>query len=67
MPIGMTVATILGIVVAVGQPTGWLTAAAVSLGVALVVTIIGNVPINLRTGSIAETTAPEGFIAMRRR
>lgn len=34
---------------------------------ALVVTIIGNVPINLRTGRITETTAPEGFIAMCRR
>lgn len=67
MPIGMTLATILGVVVAVGQPSGWLIAAAVSLGVALVVTIIGNVPINLRTGRITETTAPEGFIAMRRR
>src|SRR5699024_337421 len=48
-------------------PSGWLITAAVSLGLALAVTIIGNVTINLRTGRIRETSAPEDFIAMRRR
>lgn len=67
MPIGMTAAMVLVIIVAVATPTGWLIAAAVSLGVALIVTILGNVPINLRTGRIAQNDAPAGFIAMRRR
>lgn len=67
MPIGMTAATVLAIVVAVANPSGWLIAAATSLGVALIVTIIGNVPINLRTGRIAQKEAPAGFTAMRRR
>ncbi|GAA1851516.1 anthrone oxygenase family protein [Brevibacterium marinum] len=67
MPIGMTAAAVLGIIVAIANPSGWLIAAAISLGVALAVTIIGNVPINLRTGRIPEASAPEGFIAMRRR
>ena len=34
---------------------------------ALIVTILGNVPINLRTGRITQHTAPKDFIAMRRR
>ena len=67
MPFGMTIATVLGIIVAINDPSGWLIAAAVSLSVGLIVTIIGNVPINLRTGRITEATAPKGFIAMRRR
>lgn len=67
MPVGMTVATILAISLAIATPSAWLVAAAVSLGVALVVTIIGNVPINLRTGRIDQDTAPAGFITMRRR
>ena len=67
MPVGMTAAMALAIVVAVATPSGWLIAAAVCLGVALAVTIVGNVPINLRTGRIALKDAPAGFIAMRRR
>lgn len=67
MPIGMTVATVLGIIVAINDPSAWLVVAAISLSIALIVTIIGNVPINLRTGRITEKAAPEGFIAMRRR
>ncbi|GAB3116677.1 hypothetical protein GCM10027055_26620 [Janibacter alkaliphilus] len=67
MPIGMTLTTVLGVSLAVSMPSAWLVAAAVSLGIALVVTIIGNVPINLRTGRIHAERAPEGFIAMRRR
>lgn len=67
MPIGMTMATALGIIVAINAPSAWLVFAAISLSIALIVTIIGNVPINLRTGRITEETAPKGFIAMRRR
>lgn len=67
MPVGMTLAAVLAIVLAVDNPTVWLALAAISLGIALVVTIIGNVPINLRTGRINEEAAPEGFLAMRRR
>ncbi|MGO1182207.1 MAG: anthrone oxygenase family protein [Micrococcaceae bacterium] len=67
MPAGMTAASVLAIILAVENPSGWLIAAALTLGVALGVTIAGNVPINLRTGRIRRTTAPEGFIAMRRR
>lgn len=67
MPVGMTLATILAISLTIATPSAWLIAAAVSLAVALVVTIIGNVPINLRTGRIDQETAPDGFIAMRRR
>jgi Domain of unknown function (DUF1772). len=67
MPVGMTAAAALAIAVAIATPTAWVIAAAVSLGVALAVTIVGNVPINLRTGRISQAAAPEGFIAMRRR
>lgn len=67
MPVGMTAATILAISIAIVTPVGWLIAAAASLGIALIVTILGNVPINLKTGRINQETAPEGFIAMRRR
>lgn len=67
MPVGMTLATVLAISLAVATTSGWLITAAVSLALALAVTIIGNVPINLRTGRINQETAPDGFIAMRRR
>lgn len=67
MPIGMTAATVLAITVAIPTPSAWLISAAVALGIALIVTIFGNVPINFRTGRIKQDTAPEGFIAMRRR
>lgn len=67
MPVGMTAAAVLAIIVAVDNPNAWLISAAVSLAIALIVTIIGNVPINTRTGRIRESVAPEGFIAMRRR
>src|SRR5699024_11422243 len=67
MPVGMTVATALAIIIAINDPSAWLTSAAISLGLALTVTIIGNVPINARTGRISADTAPAGFIAMRRR
>lgn len=66
MPIGMTAAVVLGIIVAINESSGWLIAAAISLSVALIVTIVGNVPINLRTGRITAETPPKDFIAMRR-
>lgn len=67
MPVGMTVATVLAIIVAINTADVWLIVAAVSLGIALVLTIVGNVPINARTGRIGQETAPDGFISMRRR
>lgn len=67
MPIGMTAAAALGIILAIDHPSGSLIAAALSLSIALAVTIIGNVPINHRTGRIRETSAPDDFLAMRRR
>lgn len=67
MPVGMTAATVLGISTAVADPSTWTITAAASLAVALALTIVGNVPINVRTGRIRQQTAPEGFIAMRRR
>lgn len=67
MPVGMTAAAALGIAVAIERPSALLIAAAGVLAVALVVTIAGNVPINLRTGRITGRMAPEGFITMRRR
>ncbi|UVI35019.1 DUF1772 domain-containing protein [Brevibacterium spongiae] len=67
MPVGMTAAAVLAIIIAIDDPNAWLVSAAISLGIALVVTIIGNVPINARTGRITKEAAPEGFIAMRRR
>src|SRR5699024_10473206 len=63
----VTIATGLAIIIAINDPSAWLTSAAISLGLALTVTIIGNVPINARTGRISADTAPAGFIAMRRR
>lgn len=67
MPVGMTLAVVLAIALAIDSGSGWVIAAAVIVSVALVVTILGNVPINIRTGRIDAETAPEGFIAMRRR
>ncbi|KAB1656855.1 DUF1772 domain-containing protein [Pseudoclavibacter chungangensis] len=67
MPVGMTAAAALGVAAAIATPTPLLVTAATSLAVALVVTIVGNVPINLRTGRMTETTASDSFIRMRRR
>lgn len=67
MPIGMTAAPVLAGISASGHGSGWFVAAAVVLTIALIITIFGNVPINLRTGRIRQTTAPDGFIPMRRR
>lgn len=67
MPGAMTAATVLAVSMAVATPSGWLITAAASLAVALLVTILGNVPINLETGRINEANATEEFIVMRRR
>lgn len=67
MPVGMTAAAVLATILAFQKPSILLIAAAVSLVVALVVTIFGNVPINVRTGHLPSGDAPEGFITMRRR
>lgn len=67
MPVGMTAAAVLAGILAGQTGSAWIVAAAVVLTVALVVTIAGNVPINLRTGRIREQRAPEGFLSMRRR
>lgn len=67
MPIGMTLATVLAVTLAVADPSAWMIGAAGCLAAALVVTIVGNVPINLRTGRISARTAPDGFLTMRRR
>lgn len=67
MPVGMTAAAVLAAVLAGQTGNGWVIASAVVLTVALLVTIAGNVPINLRTGRIRGQEVPEGFIRMRRR
>lgn len=67
MPVGMTAAPILAGIGAGTTGSAWYIAAAVVLTIALIATILGNVPINLRTFFIKDTSAPEGFIAMRRR
>lgn len=67
MPVGMTLAPILGGLLAAREGGALLVAASGVLALALVVTILGNVPINVRTGRIATNEAPDGFEAMRRR
>src|SRR5699024_1856726 len=67
MPVRRTGARAPATIIAINGPSAWLTSAANSLGLALTVTIVGNVPINARTGRISADTAPAGFIAMRRR
>lgn len=67
MPIGMTLGVILGIALAIDHTNYFTISAAITLVVALIVTIFGNVPINAQTGRITETTATKEFITMRRR
>lgn len=66
MPVGMTAAAVLAGILAGQAREPWSIAAAVVLAVALVVTVAGNVPINVRTGRIGEDV-PEGFLQMRRK
>ena len=66
MPIGMTLGVILGIALAIEHTNYFTISGAITLVVALIVTIFGNVPINVQTGRITETTATKEFITMRR-
>lgn len=67
MPLGMTAAAVLAGVGAAHYGSTWLGIAAGALTVALVVTIFGNVPINLWTGRIAGDEVPPDFRTKRRR
>ena len=67
MPLGMTAAPILTGSLAARSGSGWLAAATCVLSVALIVTILGNVPINIRTARLPTGPAPMGFSPMRRR
>ncbi|GAB2535027.1 anthrone oxygenase family protein [Brachybacterium huguangmaarense] len=67
MPVGMTAAAVLaGIGAARYQPLAF-TLAVVVLTIALIVTIIGNVPINRWQSRVEGDDVPDGFIARRRR
>lgn len=66
MPIGMTLGVILGIALAIEHTNYFTISGAITLVVALFVTIFGNVPIDAQTGRITETTATKEFITMRR-
>lgn len=67
MPVGMTAAPILAGSVALQVPSPWFVAAAVALTVALVVTTVGNVPINLWTARLPADGVDERFRSRRRR
>ena len=67
MYIGMTAAAVLPGVLAQQSGGLWFWSAAAVLALALVVTVLGNVPINLRTLRISGRRPPNGFVPMRRR
>lgn len=67
MPIGMTAAAILGGFGAARFEPVWFTLAAIVLTIALIVTIVGNVPINIWQGRVRTGEVPEGFARKRRR
>lgn len=67
MPVGMTGVAVLAGFAAAEHGTVWFVAAAAVLTVALIVTIVGNVPINIWTGRIARDEPPEKFRRLRRR
>lgn len=67
MPFGMTAAAVLPGVLAQQSGGLWFWSAAAVLALALVVTVLGNVPINLRTLRISGRRPPNGFVPMRRR
>lgn len=67
MPVGMTGAAVLGGFGAARFASYWFTLAAVVLTIALIVTIVGNVPINLWQGRVNTREVPEGFERRRRR
>lgn len=67
MPVGMTAAPVLAGLGVAQYGSVWFAIAAAVLTVALVVTIFGNVPINLWTARIPGDIEPPGFRAKRRR
>jgi len=67
MPVGMTAAAILAGLGVARCGTVWLAIAAGVLTIALVVTILGNVPLNLWTGRIPGGEVPLDFQTKRRR
>jgi hypothetical protein len=67
MPLGMTLAPVFSIMLWVREADPWFFWAGILLAVALVSTILGNVPINIRTFRIKGTEAPKDFVPMRRR
>ncbi|WP_016996979.1 DUF1772 domain-containing protein [Kocuria atrinae] len=66
MPVGMTAAAVLAGLGVARYGSAWLGVAAVVLTIALVVTIFGNVPLNLWTGRIPDGDVPLDFRAKRR-
>lgn len=67
MPIGMTAAAVLaGLGAARYEPIAFALAA-VALSIALIVTVVGNVPINLWQSRVRGDEVPEGFVRKRRR
>lgn len=67
MPIGMTAAAALSGLGAARFGNLAFTLAAIVLTIALVVTVAGNVPINLWQSRVTDGEVPEGFIPTRRR
>jgi len=67
MPLGMTAAAVLAGIGASHYGTAWLGIAAVVLTIALVVTVFGNVPLNVWTGRIPSGEVPVDFHSKRRR
>lgn len=67
MPLGMTAAAVLASIGASHYGTAWLGIAAVVLTIALVVTVFGNVPLNVWTGRIPSGEVPTDFHPKRRR
>lgn len=67
MPVGMTAAPVLAGLGVAQYGSVWFAVAAAVLTIALVVTVLGNVPINLWTGRIPGDEEPPGFRSKRRR
>lgn len=67
MPIGMTAAPILAGSAALQIGSPWFAAAAATLTVALVVTVVGNVPINLWTARLPTDGVHPRFRSRRHR
>lgn len=70
MPVAMPLAAVLTIVAASivpgsGAPLRWIAVAVV--GLSIVTTVIGNVPINITTGRWDPDNPPENWRAIRRR